>query len=156
MRRPIASGHGGTGSGYVAGACLRTTRENESVTAQQFEAALGIAHPEFIQGLDLDAGSELAVPGIAGEPPAHDTVTEVRAYLKALVVQFTVKCTARAWAYREQLRTRYANGLLEASNGLIEAAKVKARGCGRCSILRTVTFLIASVLDFSRFDPHAP
>ncbi|MEW6248993.1 MAG: ISL3 family transposase, partial [Pseudomonadota bacterium] len=54
-----------------------------------FEAALGIADPWFIRGVDFDAakktltigvdfiaGSRFAVPGIAGEHPAHDTVTK--------------------------------------------------------------------------------
>ncbi|MEW5967120.1 MAG: ISL3 family transposase, partial [Pseudomonadota bacterium] len=42
-----------------------------------------------------------------------------------------------------------------ALNGLFQAAKRKARGYGRFSTIRTVLFLIAGKLDFSRFNPHA-
>lgn len=55
-----------------------------------------------------------------------------------------------AWA-----QTRQTNGFLEALNGLFQAAKRKARGYGRFSTIRTVIFLIAGKLDFSRFNPHA-
>jgi transposase len=54
-----------------------------------FEAALGIAKPWFIQGVDFDlskktltiaidfiAGSRFAVPGVEGVHPAHDTVAK--------------------------------------------------------------------------------
>jgi transposase len=54
-----------------------------------------------------------------------------------------------AWA-----QTRQTNGFLEAFNGLFQAAKRKARGYGRFSTIRTVIFLIAGKLDFSRFNPH--
>lgn len=59
------------------------------MSAKLFEAALGIAEPWFIQGVDFDAdkktltigidfitGSRFAVPGVEGEHPAHDTVTK--------------------------------------------------------------------------------
>jgi transposase len=55
-----------------------------------------------------------------------------------------------AWAH-----TRQTNGFLEAINGLFQAAKRKARGYGRFSTIRTVIFLLAGKLDFSRFNPHA-
>ena len=55
-----------------------------------------------------------------------------------------------AWA-----QTRQTNGFLEAINGLFQAAKRKARGYGRFSTIRTVIFLIAGKLGFSRFNPHA-
>ncbi|HEY4542364.1 MAG TPA: ISL3 family transposase [Noviherbaspirillum sp.] len=55
-----------------------------------------------------------------------------------------------AWA-----RTRQTNGLIEAINGLFQAAKRKARGFVRFSTMRTVLFLIAGKLDFSAFNPHA-
>jgi transposase len=55
-----------------------------------------------------------------------------------------------AWA-----QTRQTNGFLEAFNGLFQAAKRKARGYGRFSTLRTVIFLLAGKVDFSRFNPHA-
>lgn len=59
------------------------------MSAKLFEAALGISEPWYIQGVDFDAGkktltirvdfiagSRFAVPGLAGEHPAHDTVTK--------------------------------------------------------------------------------
>ena len=54
-----------------------------------------------------------------------------------------------AWA-----QTRQTNGFLEALNGLFQAGKRKARGYGRFSTIRTVIFLLASKLDFSKFNPH--
>ncbi len=54
-----------------------------------------------------------------------------------------------AWA-----QTRATNGFLEALNGLFQAAKRKARGYGRFSTIRTVIFLIAGKLDFSKINPH--
>lgn len=55
-----------------------------------------------------------------------------------------------AWA-----QTRATNGFLEALNGLFQAAKRKARGYVRFSTIRTVIFLIAGKLDFSKVNPHA-
>ena len=55
-----------------------------------------------------------------------------------------------AWA-----RTRQTNGFIEALNGLFQAAKRKARGYGRFETIRTIFFLIAGKLDFSRLNPHA-
>ncbi len=55
-----------------------------------------------------------------------------------------------AWA-----QTRQTNGFLEALNGLFQAAKRKARGYGRFSTIRTVIFLLAGKLDFSKLNPHA-
>jgi Transposase and inactivated derivatives len=59
------------------------------MSAKLFEAALGIAEPWFIQGVDFDAGkktltigidfiagSRFAVSGVEGTHPAHDTVTK--------------------------------------------------------------------------------
>lgn len=54
-----------------------------------------------------------------------------------------------AWA-----QTRATHGFLEALNGLFQAAKRKARGYGRFSTIRTVIFLIAGQLDFSKINPH--
>jgi transposase len=54
-----------------------------------------------------------------------------------------------AWA-----RSRQTNGLIEAINGLFQAAKRKARGYTKFSTMRTVLFLIAGKLDFSAFNPH--
>lgn len=54
-----------------------------------------------------------------------------------------------AWA-----QTRQTNGFLEALNGLFQAAKRKARGYGRFSTIRTVIFLLAGKLDFSKLNPH--
>ncbi len=55
-----------------------------------------------------------------------------------------------AWA-----RTQQTNGFIEALNGIFQAAKRKARGYGRFSTLRTVFFLIAGKLNFTRINPHA-
>jgi transposase len=52
-------------------------------------------------------------------------------------------------------QTRQTNGFLEALNGLFQAAKRKARGYGRFRTMRTVIFLIAGKLDFTRLNPHA-
>jgi transposase len=51
-------------------------------------------------------------------------------------------------------RTRHTNGFIEALNGLFQAAKRKARGYTRFETMRTVLFLIAGKLDFSRLNPH--
>ena len=55
-----------------------------------------------------------------------------------------------AWA-----QTRQTNGFIEAINGLFQAAKRKARGFVRFSTMRTVLFLIAGKLDFTKFNTHA-
>lgn len=52
-------------------------------------------------------------------------------------------------------QTRQTNGFLEAINGLFQAAKRKARGYGSFSTMRTVVFLLAGKLDFSKINPHA-
>ena len=54
-----------------------------------------------------------------------------------------------AWVY-----SRQTNGFLEAINGLFQSAKRKARGYVRFSTIRTVIFLIAGKLDFSRINPY--
>lgn len=54
-----------------------------------------------------------------------------------------------AWA-----QTRATNGFLEALNGLFQAAKRKARGYVRFSTIRTVIFLLAGKLDFSKINPY--
>ena len=51
-------------------------------------------------------------------------------------------------------QTRQTNGFLEAINGLFQAATRKARGYTRLDTMRTVIFLIAGKLDFSRLNPH--
>lgn len=53
-------------------------------------------------------------------------------------------------------QTRQSNGFIEAINGLFQAAKRKARGFVRFSTMRTVLFLIAGKLDFTKLNPHAP
>lgn len=63
----------------------------------------------------------------------------IRAHLEGII----------AWA-----QTRATNGFLEALNGLFQAAKRKARGYVRFSTIRTVIFLIAGKLDFSKINPH--
>jgi transposase len=50
--------------------------------------------------------------------------------------------------------TRQTNGFLEAINGLFQAANRKARGYQRFRTIRTVIFLIAGKLDFSKLNPH--
>ena len=52
------------------------------------------------------------------------------------------------------VNTRLTNGFLEAINGLFQAAKRKARGYVRFDTIRTVIFLIAGKLDFSRINPY--
>lgn len=52
-------------------------------------------------------------------------------------------------------QTRQTNGFLEAINGLFQAAKRKARGYGSFSTIRTVVFLLAGKIDFSKINPHA-
>jgi transposase len=52
------------------------------------------------------------------------------------------------------VHSRQTNGFLEAINGLFQAAKRKARGYGRFSTIRTVIFMIAGKLDFSRINPY--
>ena len=52
-------------------------------------------------------------------------------------------------------QTRQTNGFIEAINGLFQAAKRKARGFVRFATMRTVLFLIAGKLDFTKFNPHA-
>ena len=54
-----------------------------------------------------------------------------------------------AWVH-----SRQTNGFLEAINGLFQAAKRKARGYTRFSTIRTVIFMIAGKLDFSRINPY--
>jgi transposase len=52
------------------------------------------------------------------------------------------------------VNSRLTNGFLEAINGLFQAAKRKARGYVRFDTTRTVIFLIAGKLDFSRINPY--
>jgi transposase len=72
--------------------------------------------------------------------PMKEVAQLVRNHLEGII----------AWA-----QTRQTNGFLEALNGLFQAAKRKARGYGRFSTIRTVIFLIAGKLNFSRINPHA-
>ena len=52
-------------------------------------------------------------------------------------------------------QTRQTNGFLEAINGLFQAAKRKARGYRNFSTIRTVVFLLAGKLDFTKINPYA-
>jgi hypothetical protein len=52
-------------------------------------------------------------------------------------------------------QSRQTNGYIEAINGLFQAAKRKARGYARFETMRTVLFLVAGKLDFSRFNENA-
>jgi transposase len=51
-------------------------------------------------------------------------------------------------------QTRQTNGYIEALNGLFQAAKRKARGYTRFATMRTVLFLIAGKLNFTKINPH--
>jgi transposase len=71
--------------------------------------------------------------------PMKDVARLIRRHIEGIV----------AWA-----QTRQTNGFLEALNGLFQAAKRKARGYGRIATIRTVIFLLAGKLDFSKLNPH--
>lgn len=70
--------------------------------------------------------------------PMKDVARMIRGHFDGIV----------AWT-----QTRQTNGFLEALNGLFQAAKRKARGYTRFATMRTVIFLIAGKLDFSRLNP---
>jgi transposase len=53
-------------------------------------------------------------------------------------------------------QTRQTNGLIEAINGLFQAAKRKARGYTRFETMKSVLFLIAGKLNFTAINPNAP
>jgi transposase len=72
--------------------------------------------------------------------PMKEVAKMIRSHLDGIV----------AWT-----QTRQNNGFLEAINGLFQAAKRKARGYGNFSTIRTVVFLLAGKLDFSKINPHA-
>ena len=72
--------------------------------------------------------------------PMKEVAKMIRSHLDGIV----------AWT-----QTRQTNGFLEAINGLFQAAKRKARGYGSFSTMRTVVFLLAGKLDFSKINPHA-
>ena len=71
--------------------------------------------------------------------PMKDVARMVRRHFDGIV----------AWT-----QTRQTNGFIEALNGLFQAAKRKARGYTRFATMRTVLFLIAGKLDFSRINPR--
>jgi len=72
--------------------------------------------------------------------PMKDVARMIRKHFEGIV----------AWT-----QTRQTNGFIEALNGLFQAAKRKARGYSRFATMRTVLFLIAGKLDFTRINPHA-
>ena len=72
--------------------------------------------------------------------PMKEVARLIRNHLEGIV----------AWA-----QSRQTNGFLEALNGLFQAAKRKARGYRNLDTIRTVIFLLAGKLDFSRLNPHA-
>ncbi len=72
--------------------------------------------------------------------PMKDVARMIRKHFEGIV----------AWT-----QTRQTNGFVEALNGLFQAAKRKARGYTRFATMRTVLFLIAGKLDFTRINPHA-
>lgn len=51
-------------------------------------------------------------------------------------------------------RTRINNGFLEALNGLFQAAKRKAPGYRKFQTIKTVIFLLAGKLNFSKVNHH--
>ena len=51
-------------------------------------------------------------------------------------------------------RSRQTNAFLEPLNGLFQTAKRKARGYRRIGTIRTVIFLLAGKLDFTRVNPY--
>lgn len=69
-----------------------------------------------------------------------EVAAKVRRHLEGIV----------AWA-----QTCQTNGFFEALNGLLQAAKRRARGFGRFSTIRVVIFLISAKLYFSMINPHA-
>jgi transposase len=71
--------------------------------------------------------------------PMKDVARLIRRHMEGII----------AWA-----QTRQTNGFLEALNGLFQSAKRRARGYGRISTIRTVIFLLAGKLDFSKLNPH--
>ena len=68
-----------------------------------------------------------------------------------LVARMVRKHFERVLAWVE---TRQTNGFLDTINRLFQAAKRKARGYGRFRTIRTVIFLIAGKLDFSKLNPY--
>jgi len=72
--------------------------------------------------------------------PMKEVAKMVRSHLEGIV----------AWT-----QTRQTNGFLEAINGLFQAAKRKARGYSNFSTIRTVVFLLAGKLDFTKINPLA-
>jgi transposase len=72
--------------------------------------------------------------------PMKDVAAMIRRHFEGIV----------AWT-----QTRQTNGLIEAINGLFQAAKRRARGYTRFETMKTVLFLIAGKLDFTALNPHA-
>lgn len=72
--------------------------------------------------------------------PMKDVARMIRSHFDGIV----------AWS-----QTRQTNGFIEAINGLFQAAKRKARGFTRFETMRTVLFLIAGKLDFSKINRNA-
>ena len=71
--------------------------------------------------------------------PMKQVARMIRAHFEGIV----------AWA-----QTRQTNGFLEALNGLFQSAKRRARGYASFSTIRTVIFMLAGKLDFSKINPH--
>jgi len=79
-----------------------------------------------------------------------DNLSPQGSHLKIKNSVLTNGATSVAWT-----QTRQTNGFIEAINGLFQAAKRKARGFVRFTTMRTVLFLIAGKLDFTKLNPHA-
>ena len=124
---------------------------------------LGIGKPWYVRGVEFDAARKVLTIGI-------DFVAGSRFVVAAMLKQWCtnvlrsevapMKDVARmvrrhfdgivAWT-----KTHQTNGFIEALNGLFQAPKRKARGYTRFATMRTVLFLIAGKLDFTRLNPHA-
>jgi transposase len=76
----------------------------------------------------------------AGVEPMKQVASVIRRHFDGII----------AWT-----QTRQTNGFIEALNGLFQAAKRKARGYTRFATMRTVLFLIAGKLGFTRINPDA-
>src|SRR6516165_3783575 len=84
---------------------IQQWKQELSMQNQLFEAALGIARPWYVRGIDFDAarkvltigidfvaGSRVAAPGVEGVHPVHDTQTKRLRHLNS----FSTNATSRS------------------------------------------------------------
>ena len=64
-------------------------------------------------------------------------------------------CATASAGFVAGAQTRRTNGFHEAINGLLQAAKRRARGFQRLSTIKTVIFLIAGKLGLQAINPDA-